>query len=359
MKKGFWVLGFALLVAGPGFAGSLDPIIGSRVRNLTLEGLESAYNFDLKAANELFDEAIATAPLHPRPYISKSTLVLWRYLIGQKEADYEAFLSSAEKSIDICEQYIDRYGEDADALVCLGTVYGYRAFVYGRAKNYLKSAWDSKKSFDYFSDALKLDPHAYDAYLGLGVYHYFSAFLPKTLQWIVSILGVSGNSELALKELRIAAEKGTYSKTEAKYYLAQFLPWQEGDFESSEKIITDLTKLYPSNSLLTFTLAVWEMRRNDVQSAKERLVSITENNNNAIEGVKEFAEYKLAECYFRLNDFEHARGHYQSFLSEHHDETYIATSYYRIGISYELAGQYEQALPYYRKAAETDRKSVV
>ncbi len=347
---------FILLFINSAISGSLDPSVVTRVRNLTLEGLESAYNLDLVKANKLFDEAITTEPLHPRPYISKSTIYLWRYLMGMKTADYDAFLSSAEKAINVCEEYMGRYGEDPDVLICLGTVYGYRSFVYGRSKSYLKSAWDGKKSFDYFNNALAMDPKAYDAYLGLGVYHYVSAFLPKTLQWIASILGVKGDGELALKELRLAAEKGTYAKTEAKYYIAQFLPWQNGDFDSSEKIFADLSKQYPSNSLLTFTLAVWEIRRNDVRSAKEKLESIIKEKNSAIEGVNQFAQYKLAECYFRLNEFDRSREAYAAFLEHHDDETYVATSNYRIGICYELTGKREGAIPFYKKAFDAESK---
>ena len=134
MKKIFRHAIVVFFIVSSAISGSLDPAVVSRVRNLTLEGLESAYNLDLKTANKLFDEAIAEAPLHPRPYISKLTIYLWRYLMGMKNADYEAFLSSADKSIGVCEQYIERYGEDADALICLGTVYGYRSFVYGRVQ---------------------------------------------------------------------------------------------------------------------------------------------------------------------------------------------------------------------------------
>ena len=344
-----------ILASGYCTAGSLNPESAARIRTLTLDGLNHAYNFDFTTANRLFDEAIAAEPLHPRPYIGKTSLALWQFLLSKNDADYKTFLSLADRSIETGERYLDTYGEDAEVFTCLGMAYGYRAFAYGRASSYLKAAWDGKKSYDYLYDALKLDPHTYDAYLGIGIFHYFTTFIAKPLRWIVSILGITGDSELGIKEIRIAAEKGLYTKAEAQYYLAQFLPWQEGDFTTSEKIINDLLLQYPENSILKFTLAVWEIRRHNVLSAKVHLTTIVQQQNTFMNGIRPFVNYKLAECYFRLSEYDEARTLYQALLKEHKDETYSATSNYRIGLCCEMMGQREMALPFYKRAIAADR----
>lgn len=344
-----------LLISTTCIAGSLTPAVLERVQTLTLDGLHHAYNFDFRAADQRFDEAIHFEPLHPRPYVGKATVIAWRYLLGRNDTDKEAFLASADRAIEVAEKYEDTFGETADAHICLGTLYAYRSFVHGRSKSYLKGAWDGKKSFDYFSGALNLDAHAYDAYLGLGLFHYFTAFIPKPLQWIVAVMGIRGDSELGMKELRIAASKGTYGKVESQYYLAQFLPWHDGDFDSGEKIIGDLHRQYPSNTLIAFTRAAWEIRRNDVATAKERLISIVDNTDERLAGVKSYAVYKLAECYYRLGDYPRARARYREFLENYQDEIYVATANYRMGVCYELEGNRDSALPRYRKAAKAAR----
>jgi tetratricopeptide (TPR) repeat protein len=361
-KEQLPIMGFTIVVcvlflcAGSACADTIDRAALDRVRDLTLKGLDRAYHLDFTNANGFFDEAIAVQPFHPRPYVSKASLFLWRYLLSKDDSDYTSFLSLADRAIETGEKYLDKFDDDADVLTSLGAIYGYRAFAHGRAKSYIKAAWDGKKSFDYFSDAVKLDKHNYDAYLGLGIFHYFAAFLPKPLQWIVSILGVTGDNNLGMKEIRLAAEKGIYTKVEAKFYLVQFLPWENGDFDSSENILKELIQQYPGNTLLQFTQAVWQIRRNDVGSAKQQLLELLQSNNNALPGVKTFARYKLAECCFRLDEYDQAREYYQTFLHDYHDENYIATSNYRIGLCYEITGQRHNALPYYRHAAEAERK---
>ncbi len=326
------------------------PAAIERVRTLTLTGLEYAYNCDFISANEHFDKAIAQEPLHPRPYVGKTFVALWQFLLSNNNKEYESVLSIADRSIEAGERYMEKYGEDAEVLTCLGTAYGYRAFAHGRSKSYLKAAWDGKKSYDYFYNALKADPHSYDAYLGIGMFHYFTAFISTPLRWIVSILGIHGDTDLGIKELRIASEKGVYSKVEAQYILAQFIPWQEGDFSASEHIINNLLNQYPENSLLRFTLAAWQIRRNDITDAKEHLTAILQKNTTSVGGVLPFAQYKLAECCFRLADFDQAITHYKLFLYNYRDEMYQATSNYRIGISYELLRNRDSALQYYKRA---------
>lgn len=350
------VLTGLLLSSSCSFSRPLPYSISERIRTISLQGWNSAYNLELAHADQLFDEASGLEPLHPRPYLGKAMISFWRFLLNKHEDDKDKFLALADRTISAAEEYEDRYGEDADVKVCLGTIYGYRSFVYGRSKSYLKGAWDGKKSYDYFYDALKLDPKIYDAYLGIGLFHYFVTFIPKPLQWVVSVMGVTGDSKVGLKEIRVASQRGTFAKTEAQYYIAQFLPWQEGEFETSEQILVGLHEQFPSNTLLTFTLAVWEMKRGDIRSAKDKLTAIIQFPGDDLIGIRTFTSYKLAECYFRLNDFKAAREEYQRFLQRYRDQIYSATANYRIGFCYELAGQRDSAIVYYQRAAKNERR---
>ena len=335
-------------------ARSLPYSTVERIRSLSSEGWQSAYNFKIADANTLFEEANRIEPLYPRPYLGKAMIAFWRYIVSRHEDEKEEFLRFADKTIDAAEKYEDRYGEEADVKLCLATIYGYRSFVYGRSRSYLKGAWDGKKSYDYFCDALKLDPKLYDAYLGVGLFHYFVTFVPKTLQWVIGVMGIEGDAQRGIREIRLAAERGTYSKTEAQYYLAQFLPWHEGEFGESEKILTELHGKYPANSLITFTLSVWEMRNADMSSAKAQLGALLNSNEDDVAGIRSFASYKLGECSFRLSSFDEAKKNYINFLDQYRDHTYRATANFRVGLCYEFEGNRDSALAYYKKASESD-----
>ena len=66
----------------------------------------------------------------------------------------------------------------------------------------------------------------YDAYLGLGIYNYLADVLPKFVKVLSFILGINGDKELGLKQIRLAHEKGVFTKTEALFFLGAiyFLP---------------------------------------------------------------------------------------------------------------------------------------
>ncbi|TAK60913.1 MAG: DUF3808 domain-containing protein [Bacteroidetes bacterium] len=327
-----------------------------RVTDLTLEGLNLAYNFELDKAESKFNEAIQVEPSHPRPFVGKATVLFWRFALGNDDKLYEELLSHADRAIEVAEEYIDNNEKDSDALTCLGSLYGYKAFAHARQRSYFKAAWDGKKSLDYFSDAVEANPKAYDAYLGLGCYHYFASFAPKSLQWVISILGADGNPDLGVRELKLAVQKGTYTSIEAQYYLAQFLPWQSGNFNVSESLLVDLNKRFPKNALVAFTLAVWEMRRNAVGSAQPRLQEIVQADRGFVPGLKAISLYKLAECNFRKHKFQDAIKEYDAFLSVFDDEHYRATAHFRIGISYEMLGQRAQAVKHYQAARAEERR---
>jgi tetratricopeptide (TPR) repeat protein len=336
--------------------GSLSPVTAERIRGLTLEGLACAYNLDMDRATRCFDEASALEPSHPRPYVGKAAMLFWRLIIARQEADKDTFFTLTERAMDLADQFEATYGKDADVEQCLGILYGYRAFVEGRTRSYLKAAWDGKKSYDHFVDALEIDPHLYDAYLGIGLFHYFITFIPKPLQWVVSVMGIEGNNVLGLREIRLAAEKGTYAKVEAEFYLAQFLPWEEGDFDTGRNILQRLHEDYPRNSIVTYTLAVWQIRQNNPAQAEPELRSVLDADDAVTSALRPFARYKLAECMFRLARFGDACEMYRQFLAGLTGGTYRATAEYRQGYCFEIAGRRDSAMACYRRAVEADHK---
>jgi tetratricopeptide (TPR) repeat protein len=356
MKSALRVLIIICCFTGIALSSSLDTSKANNIRSLTLKGLEYAYNLDFQNATRLFDEAHNIEPLHPRPLLGKASMKFWQLMIQKDDSSYEQFISDVEKIIDAGDRYLDRYGKDADVYTSLGTAYAYRAFAHARMKSYLKAAWDGKKSYDYFNDAIELDHRTYDAYAGVGVFHYFATFLPKALQWAGSILGVPGDGDRGIKEIGIAAEKGTFLSVESKFCIAELLPWYSDDFDSSAVILRKLAQKYPGNSLFLFTVAVWDIKKNDVQSARDILLKIEGEEHNPIPGLRNFIDYKLGECYFRLRDYPHSQEYYQRFLNKYKDEVYNATANYRIGICREMTGRKNESTKYFALAEVSKSK---
>ena len=112
----------------------------------------------------------------------------------------------------------------------MGWTYTLRAFIlYYIDKNVLKAASDIQDGNKALKFVVERNSAYYDAYLGLGIYNYILSFIPRKLQWLTSLLGSSGDRDEGKKQLILAAEKGTYTNTEAKFY-PTLLAWREENY---------------------------------------------------------------------------------------------------------------------------------
>lgn len=101
----------------------------------------------------------------------------------------------------------------------LGGVYGWMAKYYLDASAKWKTFINARKAKGYFEKTLKLDPDCFDAYYGLGEYHYYAGTLPKLLRFFLPILNFEGDTKRGMSELNLAKDKAIYSKDFAAYEL--------------------------------------------------------------------------------------------------------------------------------------------
>ncbi len=345
---------FLVLFRAPLPAGSPDPGSLERVRMLTLEGVRYLYNFDVAKASAKFDEAIAVDPSHPRPYLSRVMAPLWKFLVTRADSDFQEVTRLTAECIDVAEKYLENNEDDADALACLGTAYGFRAYAGGVDKSYLKAAWDGRKSYGYLVDAVRADPQFYDAYLWLGLYHFAVGTIPKALQWIVGILGIDGDKELGIREIELAARKGVYNAPQAKYFLVQFYPWYRGDFEAGENVLDELVRDFPANTVFLYAKGFLKLRQNNVAAALPYFLKMKELNNAYFSLINKYAELRLGECYFRSGEYKRAKDGYSGFLGMNGKGQFEAMASYHAGLATELMGDRVSALPFYRRAKNAD-----
>lgn len=342
---------FVFLCATSVAAGSADRATLERARAVTLEGMHALYNFQVDRAARKFDEAIRIEPLYPRPYYARTLPVLWRAFASRSQSDYEESLRLLTAAIDVGLRYLDEIdAEDADVLTTVGLAYGYRTYIHVVNKSYLKAALDAKKSYDYFTDALIADPQFYDAYLGIGVYHFSVATVPKALQWLIGILGVAGDRDRGIREIELAARRGKFNAVEAKYFLIQFLPWYRGDFETSETLVDELIRSYPSNTVFLYAKGFLKLRQNDVHEALSYFQKMKAVETPSFSIINKFADYRMGECYFRLGNYKRSQEAFLAFLEVNNGGQFEATASLHAGLAAELSGDREAAIPLYLRA---------
>lgn len=328
----------------------------SDIKILTKYGIDKLLNFEIEEADKYFNDAIKISPSFPQAYINQSAIHLWKFLFSKDENDYNRALKLIDRAIKIAEKYSEENRKDAYALTSLGIAYGNRVFLKIRNENFLSAIFDLKKSYEAFNKAVKLDPNYYDAYLGLGIYHYSIGSLPKTLKGIISILGFEGDVEKGLREIELAAENGIWQNVEANFFLTQIYPWHMGDFVKAQQILNTLLSKYPNNQIFLYTQGVFYLNDNNVEEALKLFQSIENQKAHPIPKLLEYTRYRLGECNFRSGNYERALSYYQAFLKNYTEQTYLAQVCLNIGISYEFLNKRDQALIYYQKSGNSKSK---
>lgn len=329
------------------FSQSID---WTKVHDLTIQGIDQLYNLEMERAERTFDQVISLAPKDPRGYFFKGMIYFWTYSLNKDEKAYNRFFDLSENVIDICERELDNDEQNATATFYLGGIYGYRGLAFHRNGSLLKAAGDGRKGYFYLKDAARLKPDLYDAQMGFGLFSYLIGKLPKSSRWLLNVLGFDGDIEGGLTALKVAAQKGTYTRTEATFYLSQFLN-MENRHEEARTFLKQLIDKYPDNALFLVTFAQWELRQDRIDAAitaAQKAISI--NSQKKIQIGDEFAHGVLANCYFVNNEFKNAVEQGELYLQKVADKEIVSNSlYYRLGVSYEILGDREKALVTYKK----------
>ena len=124
-----------------------------------------------------------------------------------------AFFQSSNNAIKIGEELLSSDKKNPKIHLYLGGAYGIR----GVRKTMLGDLWggisDGLKAHKLLHKTVELNPDMYDAYYGLGMYHYWKS---KRAYMVIRIFGwlfrIKDEKEKGIQELFLAMEKGYYAK---------------------------------------------------------------------------------------------------------------------------------------------------
>lgn len=252
MVGALWV---ALGIPGMAESANWDPRIPAAV----LRGNDHLLNQDLPQAEEAFRsiEAIPGGALVSkffRPFV-----VMARAMEREDADDYAADLDLFIRQIGDVIQEVDRAVEadprDPDLHLLYGLATGFRAMAEATRKHYLGAVADVYRAHRSLTESLRLDPGKADAYYVLGLIDYGLARLPALLRTLSRLVLPAGDRQRGLEEIRVAAERGTYTRMWARMALGQLYTYQEADYARGLPYIEELHARYPGNPELYFLLA--------------------------------------------------------------------------------------------------------
>jgi len=279
---------------------------------------------------EAFPDSLPGQPIYHLLY---GSVLHARMLDCEDYADEKIFFVHIDSAISVLRDWVERNPHDAWGYFFLGSAYGYKSILLAQKHSWLKSLVNGLKAKTNFSRAIEINPTLYDAYTGMGNYHYWS-----TVKLGKYIPLIPDNREKGLGELQLALDSSLFSRKPARAGLA----WAFIEEKKLTRALRIGTEMYKDtgggrNSLWIMGGAYW--RAGNLLQAADYYGKLIESflkvgNQNYYNLI--FCRYRRGVCLYGLGRDEQARFELESILSyeaskevrKRHKNTYEKTREY-------------------------------
>ena len=218
---------------------------------MVLQGLSAAYGFDLNGAASFFSEADRLEPQHPVGPFFLASLKWLEYsqnidVPGTEEALEPQFNQLMEQALSRAHKMYAKNHKDPEANFYLGAIYGMRGRWFLLKRKWIRAAHYGFKGYKFLKKTVELDPNYYDAYLGMGMYDYYSDTLPSIMKFAANLI-VRGDKARGLRYATMTLDKGHYSNVEAKLFLIGVLNAYEHQPERGLTLVEEMRLERPDN----------------------------------------------------------------------------------------------------------------
>lgn len=322
MKKIFLIL----FVAISGLSAQKEELPGD-LKEISKKGIDAIYAVELDKAKEYFEEAIKKYPDHPFGHfgLAMTKWAHFEYLDDESDPSLDKqYYEMTDNAIEIGKVWLKKHPNDANALMCMGGMYGLRARLYLMQHSWFKAYVNGKKALSYMKESLKIDPQMYDSYLGLGMYEYSAGTLPTVIRWLSKII-MSGDAKKGIEYLTLCKEKGYFNSEAAELILIEIYTQHNGPYANPQLAVkwsNELRNKYPFHAQMHFV----------------QIVSLYEAK------MYDEAEKEMLEYLSRVGKHPHYK------------EKYLSRIYVALGTLYMAKKNYSLATEYFNKAIETIKK---
>lgn len=269
------------------------------------QGLETLYQGDYDSALVIFDSFIRDHPQNPAGYFFKAGLYQTRMSTFESDFWYKYYQNATDSAVMLCERVLKDDPVDAWAYFIKGGSYSYMAAWDARQGKYLAAFKNGMKAVSDFKRAREIDPALYDAYIGIGSYHYFRTKATSFLKWLPFI---GDDRDKGIAEINIAIEKGRYSRVMGQNALL----WIYTDYGRDKKALELgglLERQYPNNPFFHWAVPeiLWRQKRwKEAEREYSKLFNLLEKQTALNNYNKVIVSYKLSKCMLENRKYQDA-----------------------------------------------------
>lgn len=338
-----------LVIYLPGLPAQTSP---SHLDQLVQAGKQEIYHFRLDKALLIFREVQKQYPDYPQGFFYESYITAIYFSQDKTNDSLDTALHrTVERSVEVGEAFKKRDPANPDALYYLGVSYGVLGIYHVLNRSYFKGYINGRRGKNYLEKVVRVDSTYYDAYLGLGIFHYYVDLLPGVVKFFASILGFHGDRARGIREIHLTAQKGQFFSVEAKFVYSAIRYFFEGRKQVSLHTFIQLRNVYPDNPALTLLIGYHYRRMGQLKQALHFFKSVPTSYEKKLPQISVMRFYNTGVCYFRMNRFPEAEAAFDSLIQKPIRKTAYyqsALSYYK-GLLSDLRFDRPAAEKYYRK----------
>lgn len=221
-------------------------------------------------------------------------------VVGSARTD-SSFFKHMDAAIALGEAAVKANPKDASARFFLGGAYGYEARYLALQEKWWDAYQKGKRGVGHLERVVKERPDYGDAYLGLGIYHYYADVLPSVLKFFSTFVGMNGDKKRGLEEMHRALREGAIVREEARFFLAEIYSSFEDDQWRAFEYSRSLRDEFPESELFVWLHArvLDELHLADLAEPEWRWLRERAQGP----GQRGFVEYRLARTVLASGDF--------------------------------------------------------
>jgi tetratricopeptide (TPR) repeat protein len=289
------------------------------------QAMQDFYNLDFDAALKIDEQVAQQHPNDPMAWNYILTTVIFRELYHQDLLDttyyaHNSFLSAkrnvpvsqatrnriedlTNKAVHLCDAGIKANPNDANAYFARGYAKGMHAvFITLVDHSFAAAARQGYASRNDSESALQIDPQYADAKMSIGIQKFAVASLPRWVRILVGFMGVGGNKQQGIDNLKEAIALGVVTPVESRTALSLFLR-HDGRYPEALAVQRGLAEQFPHNYL--YRLEVANLLKDEGQgleaiAAYKQVIADAQKPD--VHGASYFVDPRLQLAWFGMAD---------------------------------------------------------
>lgn len=331
------------------------PEVSDKFKELMLSGIMSTYENApyLDKPFAIFDSLIEMRSDRPEGYFLKASLLFSIYQVDKDQVIFDSLQVYADKTIETSKKLLKEQPDNKFLHFYLGGIYGNMGLENLRQGSYWSAYRNGSKGKGHLEKALEIDPDFADAALGIGIFKYYAAVLPRYMKPFLFLVRLNGSREEGLSKIKFAADKSTLSRIEATFFYAKILQEYEGDPTGASELCSQLHEQFPNNMFYHYSLGQFYYEDGMLTESRELFEQLKERPHKYY---NRSVGYYCGIILQAMGDYEKSstllKNVIRLYPNKYKDR--LRDIYFRIGLNLEYQGERENALLYYAQAKNID-----